>query len=214
MKIENLKLTNRVLSLLTAATITFAPVVNASAAKYKPGTFISETVENGDTIYNQYVVKEGDTLSRISEKICSHFREEISTEFWPALAFLNEYPKVSNPGDLIIYPSTYEKLVELNSKLRELGWTSRYIIKNKIYKKTKKQALPRESIADLLCDIYGDTTCVDEDFIRLYLRAQGLEDKYYLTDNKGLSNETIFELTDWIPTLDELEAVQNNKKSK
>lgn len=214
MKIENLKVTNKFLAIVAAGTIALAPVSMASATKYKQGTFITQTVEDGENTYNQYVVKEGDNLSRISEKICSHFREEISTEYWPAIAFLNNYPKVIRPGDLIIYPNSFAKLVDMNNKLREVGWTSRYIIKNKIYKQTKKSALPRESIADLLCDIYGDTTCVDEDFILLYLRAQGLEDKYYLTDAKELSNETIFELTDWIPTLDELNEYQNTKKRK
>ena len=214
MKIENLNLTNKLVSLLAVATIALTPIAGNGASKYKEGTFITETVENGEETYNLYVVKEGDNLSRISEKVCSHFREEISTEFWPTIAFLNNYPRVIRPGDLIMYPNSYDKMVEMNAKLRELGWTSRYIIKNKIYKKTKKSALPRETVASLLHDIYGDAVCVDEDFIRLYLKAQGLEDKYYLTNAQSITNEVLFELTDWIPTLDELEEVQNNKKSK
>ena len=211
MKIENLNLTNKLVSLLAVATIALTPIAGNANGKYKQGTFISETVENGENTYNLYVVKEGDNLSRISEKVCSHFRQEISTEFWPTIAFLNNYPRVIRPGDLIMYPNSYEQMVEMNAKLRELGWTSRYIIKNKIYKKTKKSALPRETVAALLHDIYGDTVCVDEDFIRLYLKAQGLEDKYYLTNAQSMTNEVLFELTDWIPTLDELKEVQNKK---
>jgi len=43
---------------------------------------------------------EDDNLSKISEKICGHYKKEVTTKYWPALAFLNGYPRVINPGDI------------------------------------------------------------------------------------------------------------------
>ena len=210
---DNIRFTTKVLSLALATGITLSSPCNCYAEKKpKQGSFIEYVVENGETKYNRYVVKEGDNLSHISEKICRFFGEEITAKYWPVVAFLNEFPRTLRPGDIIIFPETYEELVLMYNDLKEIGWISRYSNKNDVYGKNKQRKY-RKTIGDLLHEIYGDSVCVDEDFIRSYLKTVGLSDKYdsYSGD---FGNDELFELTDWIPTLKEIENSKSYKKSK
>ena len=210
---DNIRFTTKVLSLALAAGITLLSPCNCFAEKSpKQGSFIEYTMENGETKYNRYVVKEGDNLSHISEKICRFFGEEITAKYWPVVAFLNEFPRTLRPGDIIIFPETYEELVLMYNNLKEIGWISRYSNKNDVYGKNKQRKF-RKTIDDLLHEIYGNSVCVDVDFIRSYLKTVGLEDKYdsYSGD---FGNDELFELTDWIPTLKEIENSKSYKKSK
>ena len=102
----------------------------------------------------------------------------------------------------------------MNAKLRSVGWTGRYIRDNKVYGTKKMKTVSMESIGRLLHQIYGNKVCVDEDFIRLYLKAQGLDDTYILTHREGLDNEVLFELTEWIPTLEELSEYRIEEQTK
>ena len=203
----NLRLNKKAMALLVAGGIALTPIDMALAnPKYVEGTFVKEVEQDETQEYGQYVVMENDNLSKISEKICGHYRQEVTTKYWPALAFLNGYPRVINPGDIIIYPKSFERLVELNNNLRKKGWTAKYISNNNIYgKPTKKKRLSYNLVGYVLDDIYGDEVCVDKDFINLYLEIQGLTDKYYLTNGQTLNTEIIFDLTQWIPTLEQLD---------
>ena len=215
MKEENIKLSRRLMALLVAGGISFAPIKGKAITNnsYDPGTFV-KIAEEEDTPYGKYVVKKGDNVSRISEKVCSHLRIEITTKYWPAIAFLNSYPRVIEEGDIIIYPKNPLDLEKLNDELRKVGWTKRYIQKNKIYKKSPKKNVGLNSISALLYEIYGPNVCIDEDFIHLYLKIHDLDSSYILTENTGLDNDTIFELTDWIPTLEELMDYRYENKGK
>ncbi len=212
MKENKLKITNKMLAIMVAGGITFSPIVS-NAINYKPGTFIELSIDESK-LFNQYVVKEGDNASIISQKICRYFDEEVTTKYWPAIAFLNAYPRTINPGDIIIFPKTFERLQSLNEDLKETGWTNRYVKKNKIYKKKNKEKISRDNIESLLYEIYGDSVCIDEDFIHLYLEIQGLDDKYALSDNSKFVDDQLFYLTEWIPTLDELNEYRKNNSSK
>ena len=217
MKEENIKISRRLMALLVAGGISMAPIPGSALTDNSrdPGTFVRSVEQDETTEYGEYIVKEGDNLSRISEKVCSHLRIEITPKYWPALAFLNGYPRVINPGDVIIFPKSGDKLIELNERLQEIGWTSRYKQKYKVYgvKKSRKP-LSMLSVSALLSDIYGSSVCVDPDFVNLYLEIQGLDESYYLTDRDGLDNDTVFKLTDWIPTLDELKQYRDEHKPK
>lgn len=164
----------------------------------KQGSFIES---NEDENYIKYVVKKGDCTSIISKKICIYYNVEITTKYWPVIAFLNNFPRVIRPGDIIIFPSSIEEMDKLLLELKANNWTSRYIQKNNIYGNNKSsQTL---TVSELIHDIYGDIVNSDPNFVSNYLRVQELEQKYngnYVITN---TNE-LFELTQWIPTLEEL----------
>ena len=215
MKEENIKLSRRLMALLVAGGISLVPIKSNAVTNnsFDPGTFVKMADED-DSLYGKYIVKEGDNVSRISEKVCSHLRIEITTKYWPAIAFLNGYPRVIEPGDVIIFPKSAEDLETLNNELREVGWTARYIQKNKIYKKHPKRNISMSDIGGLLYQIYGDSVCIDEDFIRLYLEILNLSDRYNITEEDELTHEMLYELTEWIPTLEELREYRREHKPK
>ena len=214
---SKLKVSKKLIALLATGGIAFAPVEAVlGETKYIEGKFVKEIEKDETEEYGQYVVMEGDNLSKISEKICGHYHQEVSTKYWPALAFLNGYPRIIKPGDIIIYPKSFDRLVEMNNKLRKLGWTAKYIYNNKIYggEKKKKVKLSTELVGVLLSDIYGDSVCVDPDFIRLYLQIQGIDDKYYLSTTQSLDQEAFYDLTNWIPTIEEIETFREENANK
>ena len=199
---NNIRFTSAVLSLAVATGIALtSPSECFAEKKPKQGKFI-EAVETEEGLhYNRYVVKEGDNVSRISQKICRYFGQEASTEYWPVIAFLNNFPRTLKPGDIVIFPETYEDMAIMNANLKAVGWTARYIQVNDIY--GKRKAIRRTSLNSLLHEIYGDDVCIDEDFIHKYLKTVGLDGKYDL-NSSNFTPDQLFELTDWIPTLSEL----------
>ena len=209
----NLRLNKKTLALLVAGGIALTPIDMALAnPKYVEGTFVKEIEQDENEEYGQYVVMKNDNLSKISEKICGHYRKEVSTKYWPALAFLNGYPRVINPGDIIIYPKSFDRLVAMNEKLRKIGWTAKYIYNNQIYGvKKQKKRLSSDLVGVILEDIYGDDVCIDEDFIRTYLEINGLTDNYYLTTNGTFNSEILADLTENIPTVEQIDKYKENK---
>ena len=219
MKISNIKISKKLLSLLVAGGISLAPIEGLAITNntYNPGTFVKKIEQDESKKYGEYIVKKGDNLSRISEKVCSHLRIESSTKYWPVLAFLNNYPRIIDEGDIIIFPKTFERLEELYDKLDKSGWISKYKQKYKVYGlKQPKKKLSMEAVGSLLYEIYGDDVCIDEDLINLYLKVTGLDNKYILTSNYKMDSETLYALTEWMPTLQELNeySEKNNPKTK
>lgn len=217
MKVKNIKLSKKMLSLLVAGSFSLAPISGLAKTdnSYNPGTFVRKIEQDETKEYGEYIVKEGDNLSKISEKVCSHLRIEISTKYWPVLAYLNHYPRVITPGDIIIFPKNSQKLEDLNNILQEEGWTSKYKQTYKVYgEKKPKKKISLDAIIQILDDKYGEDTCVDEDFVRLYLKVIGLNDKYVLTNNNVMDNDTYFDLTDWMPTIEEINDYQEKNKTK
>ena len=212
----DLHVSKKMIALLAAGGIAFAPVeATLGEPRYVEGTFVKEVEQDEEEEYGQYVVMENDNLSKISEKICGHYHQEVSTKYWPALAFLNGYPRVINPGDIIIYPKSFERLVAMNDKLRKLGWTAKYIYNNNIYGKKKiRKKLSYQYVKILLEDIYGDSVCVDPDFIKLYMDYKDLNDYYYLSPSSSVNSSVLADFTESIPTLDELQDYQQNKTKK
>ena len=204
-------------AVVVGVTTLFAAAPNAIAetkAKYKQGTFLeTKIVEDAETNatfeYGYYVVKEGDNLSRISEKITVHLKSEQTTKYWPVLAYLNGYPRVIQPGDLVIFPADMEVMDTILAKLKK-GWLAKYIQKNNIY---REKNTVRRLIEEIYRDWYGDAVCVDPDFIRLYLSALGLGDKY--DGNSPITDsEMLFELTEWIPSLEQLDEYVQETRHK
>ena len=213
MKKDSIRFTTKVLSLALATGITLtSPSVCFAEKGPKQGSFIEYTIDNEETKYNRYVVKEGDNLSHISEKICKFFGEKITTEYWPVVAFLNDFPRTLRPGNIIVFPETFEELLSMYNNLKEIGWISRYIQTNDVYGKNKQRQF-RKTMRDLLRDIYGKSVNIDDEFIESYLKTVGLSDKYDLYSG-DFDNDELFELTEWIPTIDELSDTKNYTKSK
>lgn len=215
---KNVRFTSAVLSLALATGIALTPTSVAFAEKKpKQGTFIEYTINENGMLYNRYVVKQGDNVSRISEKICKFFGQEKETKYWPAIAYLNGFPnKTLRPGDIIIFPETFEELVILNASLKATGWTANYIQKNGIYKEKEEQYSSLvELIEEAYEEMYGKPVKVDSDLVYRYLDAIGLANKYDAASGMFTNNE-LFELTDWVPTLDDLgyepeEMLKNSK---
>ena len=203
-----LRIKSGLLALMVAGGITLvhAPKTMAEEAKpkYKEGTFIDipSYDEHEESQYGIYVVKEGDNLSRISEKICRHQGVEISTKYWPVLAYLNGYPKVAQPGDLLFFLEDNEDMENTLKDLTKSGWKARYIQKNNVYGK-KDDTQSGLTVMALLIDIYGKDVCTDPDFVRKYLKTIGQSGKFN-ADSVIKNTEEYFKLTDWIPTLDDL----------
>ena len=179
----------------------------ADSKKYKDGTFIDNFMTINDIQYDAYVVKSGDNTSRISEKICKHNGVEISTKYWPVIAYLNQYPCTIRPSDIVIFLDSVENMDELLAGLKSSNWYSKYVQYNKIRKNAKKNI----TIGQVLDEIYGAGTSKDSAFVRKYLKTIGMDPEKYNAGTE-LNNYTYFKLTDWIPTSEEL--IDNNNKEK
>ncbi len=179
----------------------------ATEQEYKNGSFIDELMEYEESQYRRYVVEKGDNVSVISKKICRYYGEDATTKYWPVLAFLNQFPRIIKPGDVLIFPSTFEDMDSLWNDLKEAGWIKKYVRENKVYSSQKEKKIV--TVKDLLSDIYGSQN-VDSTFVSNYLRVLGLSGKYN-GDSKIEGNyDATFELTDWIPTYEEV--TNSNKK--
>ena len=65
------------------------------------------------------------------------------------------------------------------------------------------------TIQSLLSEIYGDRVVITDAFINNYLKTVGLDDKYKAIDLQDINMNILFELTEWIPTIEELGKVPN-----
>ena len=174
-------------------------VVNAEEVKnYKQGTFIEELMPYEESQYGRYVVEKNDNASKISEKICKHFGQKVESKFWPVIAYLNEYPRIIRPGDIIIFPGTYEDMVTMLEVLDQSGWTAAYKRVYKVYQHKKKL-----TVKQLIQQIYLYDILVDDEIAQKYLKKLGLDGEYSIDSILSDDNE-VFKFVDWIPTLEEL----------
>ncbi len=197
---KNLKLSQKIGSVLLAGSIILSSPTAALAAKApKEGSYIIVGTEQAepDAKFNIYIVKEGDNLSRISEKISRKvYGIDPTTKYWPVLAFMNGYPKVAQPGDEILFPTTLEEMEARLTYLKESGLYGKYVRNNNIYKK-------KLTVKGLLEQIYGKKVCVDPDFIQTYLKTLGLEGTYD-ADSVIKTTDDLWFLTEWIPSLPQM----------
>lgn len=225
---KNLKL--GAAAVLLAITLAGNPVLStmpsAHAEGIKKGTFYEEDMERFGVQCDGYVVKKGDTLSGISRSMCRHYRKtennsdiEVTTKYWPVLAWLNLNILPINPGEVVYFPDSLEDTEAILSFLKESGWTADYIRKNDVYGKRKqKAAVSSEFVYTILTQIYGEggysdeilgehASSVDSDFVDKYFKLLGLDSKYYLIDDPStpLPENFAFELTEYLPTPHEVE---------
>ena len=209
-----IRITPKLIALLVAGGIALTPISGVAKTdnSYDPGTFVKHVEQVEGAKYGIYIVKENDTASRISEKICSHERIEITTKYWPVIKYLN--PGVLNEGDQIIFPLDPNELDEILRELKK-GWLADYINKHNVYPKVVKKKVSYHDVANLIADLYeGEDVCIDPDFVDLYLKATGLDKKYKLSNSNGLDNDDYAAFETWIPTLDELYEYRENNKPK
>lgn len=204
-----LRLKSGVLALIVAGGISFASLPETKAediqVTVKQGSFIESIDEDN---YIRYVVKEGDNTSIISKKICRYFGVEMTTKYWPVIAFLNDFPRIIKPGDIIVLPISIDESERMLENLKANNWTSRYIQKNNIY--GPKKVKSRITVVDLIADIYGNIAYTEPNLVDDYLKILGLHEKYD-SDTIITDNNELFELTDWIPTLEELGYSRKNQ---
>ena len=202
-KKKNLKIMSGVLALTLSTGISLANPSFAYAEVTPNQTFVGEPIEQEETKYNEYIVEKGDTLSGISRKICEYYGKEPSSKYWPALAFLNNTSDLIFVGQTIIYPTSFEELDNLLLELNKTDWKPEIVIYNDVYgpkSRSKKEA----TVKDVVREIYGNMVNVDSDFVKLYLDAQLLTGVY--NENSRITdNDMLFRLTEWIPTLEDLE---------
>ena len=214
MKKDSLRITPKLIALLLAGGIALTPIAGSATTdnSYDPGTFVKKVEQVEDAKYGIYIVMEGDTASRISEKICSHERIHITTKYWPVVKYLN--PGVLNEGEQIIFPLDPNELEELCDDLHK-GWLADYIQKHNVYPKVERKKISYEDAAKLIAELYqGQDVCIDPDFVRQYLKTTGLDKKYKLSSAKELSNDDIAAFGDWIPTLEDIINADGKQKVK
>ena len=161
--------------------------------KVKVETKVGEDGQETEDKYIVYTVQEGDTASKISSFLVSHFikNHEVPEEdlevfranpdaacsFWPAVAYLNlnksgKYRK--HPDDQLILPGDYKSLKAINKEVKKTAW----------WRNTAKTAYPtqttiyidREEARRRIFEIYLYTNpdtipCVDDDEVDRYLKS-------------------------------------------
>lgn len=209
MKIKNF--TAGLLTVLVAGNISLCNISSVYGEEvYKQGSIIE--VKEDEGIFHEYIVKPGDNASIISKIITRYYGEVPDSKYWTVVAFINNYPRVIQPGDVIYFPKTFEQLLKIYDKLVETGWIKKYVRENNIYK--RKIQVSMTELMGLLHEIYGDDVCIDPDFMLNYLRTIEKDDEIKIGENGEIDNETLFKLTDWIPTLEELNTEKSEKTSK
>ena len=206
------------ITILMLATASLSGTVSAYAegintnelveTQYKEGDFITNYKSTEDESFNAYVVKKGDNSSRISEKICKYFGEEISTKYWPVVAYLNDYPRIINPGDIVVFPETVGIMDEMLSNLKKSNWLSKYVQYQKVYENNYNKNI---TIGKILDDIYGKGAQDDPEFVKKYLKTVGFSSKCN-KDTEILNTDQYFALTEWIPSLEDLGIEQKSLK--
>ena len=197
-----LRLKSGTLALMVAAGIQTASLPKTTAEDikitYKQGTFIDNTEED----YLKYVVKKGDCSSIISSKICNYFGIEKSTKYWPVIAYLNDYPRVIQPGDIIIFPKTIDEMNAMLTELKTKGYISSYIQKNSIYNENNIDGEEYMTMFELVSCLYGDDCYVDESFVTNYLKVREINKKF--KPNSKLTKEDVAYINECVPTIEEL----------
>lgn len=209
-----IRISPKLIAVLLAGGIALTPISGLAVTdnSYAPGTFVKSVEQEEEAKFGIYIVKEGDTASRISEKICSHLRIKITTKYWPVVKYYN--PGVLNENDQIIFPLDVDELEETLAQLKK-GWLAKYIKANNVYPKVVKKRISYDVVEALISDIYQDQgVCVDPDFVDLYLKATGLDKKYILTGTYDLDNDDAAAFQGWIPTLEQLEEYREAHKPK
>ena len=179
---------------------------------YKIGTFSEDEIDVfiGDRIIKCtiYVVKKNDSLSAISGKVSKKYYGKYASKYWPAIAYLNaKESTIIHVGDKILCPINEEDAIYALEVAKETGYTSNFIKKNKVYQ-GKKYPTVREIVAKICEKEYGMKAT--EDFIQRYLYVQKKNlvnpenKKYFDPDREVKTNDEIWILSEWFPTLEDL----------
>lgn len=199
----------KITSLVLAGTIAIGAHALSTSKTYAEGinsdTRIEQSVdeEKNESSFKTYTVVKGDNTSKISRKICKEYGIKPTNEYWPVIAFLNDYPRIAQPDDVFIYPATLEKCEELLAYLKRTNWYSRYVQKNGIYNQ-------KTTVGELLNSIFQEAYGVDEgnvDLYNQYLDYLGINNNNHpelLNLDHVLHGEDLVHLTESMPSLEEL----------
>ena len=224
-KDSKLKITSYLMAILVASSVTLAPspvkadgetiitIVNANenneVTKIKLN--IDDIIAEEERSFCEYKVVCGDNASIISKKVCKIFGIPVTTKYWPVIAFLNEYPRVINPGDIIIYPNSPKFLDELLDYVNTSGWLEDYLNKHDVYKRRSTYILDDVVTAGQVFDsIYGLGASKNKELFNLYLDYIGESGKF-TPSTILVTGDDYFRFTEDIPTMDELNNYRNHK---
>ena len=199
--------------------------IKVQKPKSKYGTYVDPET---DIEYNTVIVEKGDNASKLSSRVVHYFIEhnevpadekamynedyDTRARFWPVIVYLNteEGKKYhSREGEKFIFPKTYEELVALNIVLKKSGWLANYVQNNNVYPKKKVYKVPKEQTRKYVECIYREAyedPCfvVTDELLEAYLKAHSYDGKFVFDKNSKLNKNEKFILTEWIPTLEEL----------
>ena len=235
MKTKNLRITSAFLALtMTAALALSKPMdvkaeestnqvitINSNDQELNDSVGITENTEGLVEItniktYYMYTVQKGDNASLISKRICRKFNVTPTTKYWPVIAFLNNYPRVIRPGDVIYYPTSIEEMDSLLSMLKESGWLKNYIRLNRIYKRNDGVL----TLGEIIDDIYGHGASKNPELVNAYLKIIGCEGMFdansvIFDGNIEKPNyDLYFMVTEAIPTREEIQESILDSKEK
>lgn len=197
-------------------------------AGHKIGIF---TDENTGITYYTIEVIQGDNASKLSEAIIAVYNKEKQipeedlklfdkpntkvsrSSFWPAVVYMNVEPGRNFsiiPGDILVFPTEYEKFKSINGEVKASGWYSNYVSKNNIHPPRPVIELPKEVVRRYVQGIYDEAypeanVYVDDDILRAYLRAHRENGKFEFNRNATFDYDKQFAITDWVPTPDQLD---------
>ncbi len=242
------KITAGLISLLMTSSLALAEVPQSYSAEEITTSYVGEVLnevigfdyddEEGvlHTIHcKAYEVVPNDSPSRISRIMCREYGVEETEKYWPVFCYMNRYPKMIHPGDIVIYPETIEETIELYDFLERTNWIHDYVVANDVYNERQRTTgdnsrghstrktrikgafMTNWTIASVLDEIYGEGTSENENFVNAYLSAVNMNDYDERLEsgiNERLNNEEVSMLTDWIPTREDLTEYGYNPKTK
>lgn len=199
------------LALLMSANLSLVEIPVSYAASLNEEVIVVEyknTEGEIETINcKEYEVKKGDNLSNISRRMTEEYGIKPTTMYWPVLAYLNNYPRMIHPGNVLVYPETLDEAQKLYDELKEKKWIAKYIINNNVYGKRRQEIkgafMTNYTISKIIDEVYGEGASKNGDLVSAYLNAVNME-TYDDRLDKKLNNEEVFRLTEWLPTEKEL----------
>ncbi len=204
----------------------------------KKGTILEEPVVIDGILYRQYVVKKGDSASRISLVAVNYYieRGEVPEEdlemfkanpdskksLWPAVVYsnLNKNGRFHiNPGDVVKFPATYQGLKTLNGAIKANGWFSNYCKANNVYKKKKTIYIDKEEARRMVTEVYrylypDENIPITDDFVESYLKLHDYSGVYVYKEGAKLGSEEKWEFYEWLPTKEEVYETMEQSKTK
>lgn len=229
----NITLVNRAAALFVAANMFFTGLGEVFAedipVQHIPGEFITAEIPSSEEdetfeVYNEYTVEHGDSLARISNKICDFYGIERTEKYWPVLAYLNQTSPTIYEGESIFFPTSVERMDEIRDELISTKWLANYITTYDVYGEASRNnngsgrnnngngdftvKYGTTTIRELVRSEYG----IDDDyFVQLFIKAHGLSQEL-TADSVIFNNDVHWLLGETLYTASEVAEFANKEE--